>query len=127
MLSRNHRRFSEQRLWLKRRKGAWTRAEQRRFRSPSRRLLIRDAWVRPQIAPGCLVFSRPPGSKVRSRRVPLSSLLSSLGPESLSGGGMEEKVESTTTPDGPCVVSVQETEKWMEEAMRMVRNRAGGC
>lgn len=54
-------------------------------------------------------------------------LLSSLGRESLSRGGMEEKVESTTPPDGPCVVSVQETEKWMEEAMRMVRNPAGGC
>lgn len=40
---------------------------------------------------------------------------------------MEEKVESTTAPDGSCVVSVQETEKWMEEAMRMVRNPAGGC
>lgn len=30
-------------------------------------------------------------------------------------------MESTTTPDGPCVVSVQETEKWMEEAMRMAK------
>ncbi|NP_001108500.1 tRNA-specific adenosine deaminase 2 [Rattus norvegicus] len=34
---------------------------------------------------------------------------------------MEEKVESTTVPDGSCVVSVQETEKWMEEAMRMAK------
>lgn len=40
---------------------------------------------------------------------------------------MEEKVESITAPDGSCVVSIQETEKWMEEAMRMVRNPAGGC
>ncbi|XP_029388983.1 tRNA-specific adenosine deaminase 2 isoform X2 [Mus pahari] len=34
---------------------------------------------------------------------------------------MEEKVEATTPPDRPCAVSVQETEKWMEEAMRMAK------
>ncbi|GAB1294920.1 tRNA-specific adenosine deaminase 2 [Apodemus speciosus] len=34
---------------------------------------------------------------------------------------MEEKVESATTPDGSRLVSVQETEKWMEEAMRMAK------
>lgn len=39
---------------------------------------------------------------------------------------MEEKVDSSTAPDGSCLVSAQETEKWMEEAMRMVRKPAGG-
>ncbi|EGW02523.1 tRNA-specific adenosine deaminase 2 [Cricetulus griseus] len=34
---------------------------------------------------------------------------------------MEEEVDSTTAPDGSCVVSAQETEKWMEEAMRMAK------
>ncbi|XP_041535878.1 tRNA-specific adenosine deaminase 2 isoform X3 [Microtus oregoni] len=34
---------------------------------------------------------------------------------------MEEKVDSSTAPDGSCVVSAQETEKWMEEAMRMAK------
>ncbi|XP_040584368.1 tRNA-specific adenosine deaminase 2 isoform X2 [Mesocricetus auratus] len=35
---------------------------------------------------------------------------------------MEEKVDSSTAPDGSCVVSAQETEKWMEEAMRMAKD-----
>ncbi|KAH0521684.1 tRNA-specific adenosine deaminase 2 [Microtus ochrogaster] len=34
---------------------------------------------------------------------------------------MEEKVDSSTAPDGSCVVSAQETEKWMEEAMRKAK------
>ncbi|XP_026641880.1 tRNA-specific adenosine deaminase 2 isoform X2 [Microtus ochrogaster] len=37
---------------------------------------------------------------------------------------MEEKVDSSTAPDGSCVVSAQETEKWMEEAMRMATRHA---
>lgn len=34
---------------------------------------------------------------------------------------MEEKVDSVAAPDGSCVVSAQEIEKWMEEAMRMAK------
>lgn len=59
----NHKRFFAQRLSPERRKGAWTTAEQQRFRSSCRCLLVRDAWVRPQITPGCLTFFCLPGSK----------------------------------------------------------------
>nr|XP_042118200.1 tRNA-specific adenosine deaminase 2 isoform X2 [Peromyscus maniculatus bairdii] len=34
---------------------------------------------------------------------------------------MEEKVDSAAAPDGSRVVSAQEIEKWMEEAMRMAK------
>ncbi|KAK7816612.1 hypothetical protein U0070_000465 [Myodes glareolus] len=37
---------------------------------------------------------------------------------------MEEKVDFSTAPDGSCLVSAQETEKWMEEAMRMATRHA---
>lgn len=88
---------------------------------------VRDAWVRPQIAPGCLALFCLPGSKSpcppRSAAV-RSSLAPRPGP--LTDGIMEEKVDSSTAPDGSCLVSAQETEKWMEEAMRMVRKPAGG-
>lgn len=78
MLSRNHKPFLAQRQSPKRRKGAWTTAEQQRFPSPSRRLLIRDSWIRPQIAPGCLSFFRLPGSK--GPRPPSSAGLCPLVP-----------------------------------------------
>lgn len=66
---------SAQRLPPERGKGAWTTAEQRRsLPRRRRRLPVRDAWVRPQTAPGCLAFFRLPGSK--DCRLPRSAVLS---------------------------------------------------
>lgn len=40
---------------------------------------------------------------------------------------MEAKAACTEAAGRSCVVSAEETEKWMEEAMRMVRTPGGGC
>lgn len=115
-------------------KGAWIRAGQLRLLllppRRRRRSLVPGAPVRPELAPECLAVRlsprkrRPAPAAFRARRSPAAAASGAKlrGPQC----GMEVKGESTQAPGGGFSVSAEETEKWMEEAMQMVRSPGGG-